>query len=250
MKISNPLAILLILICATIPSQAQKAEFKWETPLCINSGTFEESEVSREQIEATRKLISFGMGLPLQTEHMAWKPSDIEGLSLAKLDEEYRKVLADLTALKPVDSEFFRELKRRHLITLRRSYELKRVTLKAHSDRRVLVDFKPNHSGNEIAACYKKWGAPAAAGGESLLASWRVLLDEQMKINAAPDRLKARFDERYSSTDRDRWALAEVLGFGWWNCVNRTIPYVEMDGSAEREFRKLFRSVKSECDEP
>ena len=63
--------------------------------------------------------------------------------------------------------------------------------------------------------------------------------------------LQQRFDERYASADRDKWALIEVLSFGWWNCVNSSIPYVDSDGTPEQEFKKLFvKVVEKDCEEP
>lgn len=59
------------------------------------------------------------------------------------------------------------------------------------------------------------------------------------------------FEEQYASPDRMKFALVEVMTFGWWNCANKAIKYVDYDGSQEREFRKLFIRVKTiSCDEP
>jgi hypothetical protein len=42
------------------------------------------------------------------------------------------------------------------------------------------------------------------------------------------------------------------MAFGWWNCANEFIerPEQASDGTAEKEFRKLFTRVKEVCDEP
>jgi hypothetical protein len=238
--------IIFGLLILPLDAFAQDHVYKWDDVLCSFQGTYDPAKVSLKTIEDTKKLVDFGMGLPLQTDQMVWDPKDLRKLDVGALDTEYTSALKMLEDLKPANTEFFRDLKRRHIETLKKSYELKRVTLLAHSTPNVLKELE-----NSQGVCFEKWGLPVIVGGDELLNAWKGLLEEQMKVNGAPWRLKARFDERYASPQRDAWALIEILGFGWWNCVNGSIPYAENDGTAEEEFKKLFTKVESlDCDEP
>jgi hypothetical protein len=238
--------IFFALILLPAAAGAQVKIYKWDDVLCSFKGTYNPAKISLKTIEDTKKLVDFGMGLPLQTDQTVFDPKDLPGLDVDALDAEYRDTLKMLEGLKPADTEYFRSLKNKHIATLKKSYELKRVTLLAHTDPESLRDVS---SSQEV--CFEKWGLPVIAGGEVLANAWKALLEEQKKVNGAPDRLEARFVERYNSPDRMKWALVEVLGFGWWNCVNRSIPYVENDGTAEDEFKKLFVKVETvECEEP
>lgn len=224
---------------------AQPATFEWQDPFCLYRGSYDSSKVSEARLRDTRTLIDFGMGLPLDTDQAVFDVSDLGKLDVDKLDAEYRTVRKKLESLKPVDNAYFRDLKERHLNTLDASYRLKRITLLAHSKPITL------YYGNNHEECFSQWGRPVIEGGEALLEAWRRLTDEQKKKNASPDGVEARYRSRYDSPQRDKWALVEVLGFGWWNCVNESIPYVENDGTAEEEFKKLFTKVEDvECDEP
>ena len=245
MKPSKPLILLLLLLLSAAVFPQYKT-FEWDDVLCRFKGTYDPAKVSLATIEETKKLIDFGMGLPLQTDKTAWSPEDTGKLDVDALDKEYAETLKMLEELKPADTEFFRDLKRKHIETLKRSYELGRVTIKAYADPTVLRDYQESQQ-----ACFTNWGLPLIAGGDALLSAWRTLHEEQLKRNGAPDMLNARFNERYASEQRDAWARVEIMNFGWWNCVNRTIPYVENDGSAEEQFKKLFVKVETlECDEP
>lgn len=236
----------ILLLAFSAASSAQTREFSWSDMFCDFTGTYDPDKVTEQQLKDTWSLIEFGtMGLPLQTDQTVWDPSEIGELDVAALDAEYAEVKRSIESLNPVDNAYFRSLKKRHLKTLEASYALKRATLLAHTEPSVLKKVE----GQE--ACFTKWGAPVLAGGDTLLGAWKVLLAEQKERNGRPDMLQAKFDERYASAERDKWALVEVLSFGWWNCVNESIPYVENDGTAENEFKKLFVKVEEkDCEEP
>lgn len=243
-KTFSPFTVALVLSLAVSVS-AQNREFSWSDMFCDFTGTYDPNRVTEQQLNDTWMLIEFGMGLPLQTDQTVWDPSEIGDLDVAALDAEYAEAKKRLESLKPADSDYFRSLKQRHLKTLETSYRLKRVTLLAHTNASVLK----NVEGQE--ACFTKWGAPVVAGGDTLLSAWKTLLVEQKERNSRPEMLQQRFDERYASADRDKWALIEVLSFGWWNCVNSSIPYVDSDGTPEQEFKKLFvKVVEKDCEEP
>jgi len=245
MKLSRSLILLLLLLlpAAVFP---QYKTFEWDDVLCRFKGTYDPSKISLQTIEETKKLIDFGMGLPLQTDKTVWSPDDVSKLDADALDKEYTETLKMLEDLKPADTEFFRDLKAKHIETLKRSYEFGKVTIRAYADPTVLRDYQESQQ-----ACFTSWGLPLIAGGDALLSAWRELHEEQLKRNGAPDLLNARFNERYASEQRNEWARVEIMNFGWWNCVNKSIPYVENDGSAEEQFKKLFVKVETlECDEP
>lgn len=245
MKNLKTLTLSIILLALAPSAFAQMATFEWQEVVCLYKGTYDKSKVTEKTLRDTRTLIDFGMGLPLQTDQAVFEVDDLGKLDVEALDREYAKARSELLALKPVDTEYFRELKQRHLRTLDASYRLKRITLLAHTEPITLF------YGNDNEACFAKWGRPVIEGGQSLLDAWRRLTDEQKLRNASPEGVEARYQSRYNSPQRDQWALVNVLGFGWWNCVNESIPYVENDGTAEGEFRKLFSKIETvECDEP
>lgn len=238
------LFLFLFVVAAASAVFAQSATFEWQDDFCTFRGTYDPSKISEARIRETRELIDFGVGLPLQTDQTVFDIKDLGTLDVEALDAEYNTVRQKLESLRPFDNAYFRDLKQRHLKTLDASYRLKRITLLAHTKPITLV------FGNNHEECFSKWGRPVIEGGQSLLDAWRRLTDEQKKKNASPEGVEARYLSRFNSPQRDKWALVNVLGFGWWNCVNDSIPYVENDGAADEEFKKLFTKVESECDEP
>lgn len=233
-----------LLLLASSPLSAQQAAFEWDDMFCRFKGTYDPAKVTLRQLEDARKLIDLGTGLPLETEHSAWDPQNIERLDLEALDNEYTERKKRFESLELPAGNYFQELRNRQIAVLDRYYYLARMELRAH--------LQPGAIEKESEPeCFEEWGMPLNRGGEVLLTAWKELLQRQMKNNAAPARLEQQFNQRYYSAARDKWAFIEVIKFGWWNCVNDTIPYVDNDGTQEEEFRKLFESVTEiECDEP
>ena len=81
--------------------------------------------------------------------------------------------------------------------------------------------------------------------------AWREVNEESRTKNADPERLKRIFESQMRSPDRMRYALLEVMTFGWSNCANELIEYVVHDETPPEEYKKLFTKVRTiKCDEP
>ncbi|MEZ5422282.1 MAG: hypothetical protein R2682_04220 [Pyrinomonadaceae bacterium] len=83
-----------------------------------------------------------------------------------------------------------------------------------------------------------------------MLNAWRALTEEQAKKNADPARIRREYEAQLASSDRMKFALVEVMTFGWWNCANESIDYVQYDETQERELEKQFTNIHRDCDEP
>jgi hypothetical protein len=56
------------------------------------------------------------------------------------------------------------------------------------------------------------------------------------------------FQLKSNSTDSLKYAELEVLLFGWWNCANQFISYLD-DGIYQEEFEQNFIKFNCNCDE-
>lgn len=234
----------LALTIFAFSGNAQTRTFKWSDELCDYSGTYNSRKYTEAQLRNTVRLWMPG-GFSLETSATVFKPEDLPTLNLAALDAEYKAKSGELANLDIVKTPYWEALRKAKLAEMKQVYELSRLTIQGHRNPKVLNELV---GSNE---CKKKYAAPLIAGGDALLTAWRTLNEQHRKINADPERLRRIFDRQYSSPDRMKYALVEVMTFGWWNCANQAIKYVEYDGSQEREYKKLFIRVKTvRCDEP
>jgi hypothetical protein len=176
---------------------------------------------------------------------MVFKPADIDRLDVTKLDIEYELKSAELRALNIVREPYWQDLRTRMLSEMKQFYELSRVATLGYRTPRKLLDY------GQAPACNTKYAAPVIAGGDELMAAWvRVNVDSRAR-NGDPEFVRRKFEEQRASPDRVLFATVEVITFGWWNCANETIEYIDSDGTSEREFKKLFIRVKRlSCDAP
>lgn len=206
--------------------------------MCDYSGTYNSRLYTAKQLADTAKLVEPG-GFGITAWATVFHPNDLPNLSLQKLEDNYREQVNAVNALQLVNVPYFEKLRQDMLEELRQVYELSKVTIEAHSNPKVLRTY------NGAEACKTKFAEPLIAGGDSLLRTWRLVNEDSRSKNSDPERLRREFEQQMASPDRMKFALVEVMGFGWWNCVNETIFRVPTEGQQEREFKKLFTRVRT-----
>lgn len=223
---------------------AQQKVFKWSDELCDYQGTYNSRKFSATQLKDTAKLFSY-KGLPLTKTPTVFHPDDLDRLDLEGLNKEYAAILSELGSLDIVPVPYWQEQRRLKIAELKQVYELSNVSIRGYTDPHVLNEL----SGS--AACKTKFAAPLIAGGDTLINVWRNLNVERRENNADPASRRREFERELASADAIKFARVYVMAFGWWNCANENIKYIDYDGTQEREFRKLFVRVKTvKCDEP
>lgn len=245
MKIFLLTLIAIIAVAPLTTAAAQVKKFRWTTELCEFEGTYDARKYSEAELRNTLKLFALGGEFRLNTEATVWKFEDIARLDVAALDREYNRVMGELKNLKIARSPYFENLRQKKLKEVEQVYRLSRTTMQAYTNPAVIGEYK------SAAACVAKFAAPLANGGADLLGIWRAVNEDSRKKNGDPARLERIFNEQMNSADREKYARVEVMSFGWWNCANESIEYVEHDGTPEKQFDKLFSRVKTiSCDEP
>ncbi len=235
-------ALALILIASPLV-RAQNKTFKWSDALCDFSGTYNSKKYTPRPLADTLKLWQ-DYGAVMDASATVFTPDDLPKLSVEKLDAEYKRKAAQISALQIVATPYWDTQRRAKLSELKQVYELSRVTIRGHTDPRALME------AAGVEECKTKYAAPLVAGGDALLTAWRLVNEDSRRNNSDPERLRRLYEAQLASADRMKYALVEVMTFGWWNCANQSIKYVEYDGTQEREFEKLFVRVRRHCDEP
>lgn len=237
--------VAVLLAVSAVSAFAQKTSvLRWEDEMCEYSGTYDPKLHTAARLRNTLKLSLPGSYL-LETNTVAWSYGDIAKLDLTALDAEYNRKMTELKELDIVDVPYWQDYKKRMIREFEQVYALERANLISYSDPSKLLAY------TAAPDCTTKYAKPLIAGGDQLLAAWLGVNVDSRKKNADPDRLKRRFEQELRSPDKMKYALVEVMNFGWANCANALIERIDHDGTAEAEFKKLFKSVKTlRCYEP
>lgn len=236
--------VIALIILAALTASAQTRTFRWDDELCQYTGTYDAKKITLAALQNTLKLSRPG-SYSLETNSTVWKFSDIAELDIAALDSEYAQKSAELKALDIVHGPYWEALKQKKLLELDQVYRLNQTTMRAYRDQRILLEYK------DAPACTTKYANPLISGGDDLLKAWRTVNEDSRQKNADPERLRKIFEDQFSSENKMRFALIDVMTFGWSNCANALIDYVSYDGTHEQEFKKLFKRTKTlSCDEP
>jgi hypothetical protein len=209
------------------------------------TGTYDSKKYTAAELRNTLKL--FGANAPrIDFQAAVWKHDEIAKLDVAALDREHEQKSKMIRELDIVKVPFWENLRQATLKELQQIYELSKTTAMAYTRPEAIKEYPRAES------CKMKYAGPIMAGGENLVAAWREVNLASQKVNASPQVLQERFDRENASPDRLKFALIETMSFGWWNCANESIerPELASDGTAEKEFRKLFTRVREVCDEP
>ena len=237
---------LLLLLLLVPAAYGQTRTFEWTDELCSFKGTYNSRNLSERKLRNTVRLTRPGDLSLSSVGATVWNFSEIAELDTTRLDREYNAVKSELENLDIIDTPYWQGARAARLKEIEQVYRLARLTMRAYAEPKVLREYPGS------GACKTKFAEPIIAGGDKLLAAWRVVnLDSQSK-NSDPARLQRRFDEQINSPQKFEYALVETMAFGWWNCANAEIEYDERSSNGEyhREFRKLFTRVTEECDEP
>jgi hypothetical protein len=93
-------------------------------------------------------------------------------------------------------------------------------------------------------------GPPRCASIAVLFTTWKAFTEEQKTRNGSPDGYMERFYEKYNSPEKISYAKVDLITFAWGNCANETLTHLNRDEKTEIEFNKLFRNIKTACEEP
>lgn len=213
--------------------------------MCEFTLTYDSKKYTESELRNTARLFEHGP-FTLSYHPMVFKYEDIAKLDVAKLEQEYARKSAALKALKIVKSPFWETVRQRKIKEMDQSYQLRRTQTLAYRDPKVLREY------TAAPACNAKYAEPLISSGESLFKVWLDVNLEGRARNCCPNEVKAKFEQQMGSPDRAKYALVEVMAFGWGNCANALIDHDERanDGTYLKEFKKLFTRVRESCEEP
>ncbi len=232
------------LLLAAIAVTAQTRTFRWQDELCTYDGTYNAGKVSVVQLRNTLKLARPG-SYSLETNTTVWNFEDIAKIDLKSLDLEFQRKSAELKALDIAAAPYWQDFRKKKLREMEQVYKLERTTMRAYREPAALLEYR------DAPTCTAKFAEPIIAGGDELLKTWLLVNEDSRSKNSDPERLKRIFDNQLRSPDKFRFALLEVMAFGWSNCANELIEYINYDGTPEREFKKLFTKTRTiRCEEP
>lgn len=174
---------------------------------------------------------------------LTFEPTDIDKLSLDSLEADYAKLHQQYQQLQVVPQPVWQKLKQDRLQELESEYKAKKLLIQAYINPAILLTVA--YPGN----CTQYVRNLATRNDSLIRRDWEQLVQERSQQNGYPQNVIARFHEQLDSPDWYRYAQVDLLSFGWWNCVNRTLPQPEPTMRMHQQYKQLFAQVQSECDD-
>jgi hypothetical protein len=236
------LIVVLWLANAAVPGQYRK--FHFEDEICAYKGTYNTRLYTEKQLAGAYRLwFTREFEMDIYKARVTYV-SDIEKLpTTAQIDYEYALKSAALKKLEVVNLPFWKNLKAQKLKILEQDYKLARASVQAYRKPAALSEV------TFAEACVRRYAPPLTAGGNTLLAFWRALVEERLKDRADADAERKNIERILAAEDRFQYAQLVIISYEWWNCAYPLIDRGEADRVASKKFWKLFKRVETEgCD--
>ncbi len=216
---------------------AQTDVFNWEEGLTKYNGTFDTKTNTKENLD---RIFDHLIHTPASFFEIAnvWAINQMDSTFLNPLDSAYRVNKTILEQIVLPQGSFWKDLKTKRLTEMDQFYMAKRLEILSYTNPTILLNDKYSY-------CFQY--AQALNGtDEELLFAWKMLHDEQKKTNSSPETLEARYLLELSSENSLLFAKLNVTMYGWWNCINSQLPYVnDTNGHFLKEFKTFF--IKTEA---
>lgn len=231
-------SFLTIVLFLSIPLFGIGQKIQFSDMVCEYEGIYDPGKYTKKQLMDTRKVLESNFVLSFDEE------LDQPEYSLQNLHDNYNEKMAYLSALNIVDDDFFKRV----VDTLHRSlnFQLAAYTayIMGYTDPTILLAFPQSES------CLEYYAKPLLAGKNKLYDAYKKLTLKQMENNSSPAKIWENYTNAMASPQRDSVAFDTVLRYGWWNCINRNIPYLNQDLHLENAYLSLFEEVKTvQCDD-
>ncbi len=238
--------LLVCLFCVCGVAHSQNQTFSWKDESCEYISTYNPSKVTQTQLNNCYKL-AFSQEFRLENTPSVFSTASINDLGLDSLTVEYQFKLQRLKTLCIPRSIFWEGLRSSSIKELKQVYELSRAAYLGYSDPAKLKQYVSE------APCLPKYRDAIIAGGDKLIAQWRELTALSAETNCCPEQVWASFNHELESKEKMQHARVYVMTFGWWNCANGYVDYIDKYydfDTKNEEFCKLFVSTRTVlCDE-
>lgn len=220
--------------------------YVWQADMCEYRGSYPSGQYTHEELQSTydvwMKLSSGFTAAP-----SVYSPSDIDEIDLSDMKKEYEELVAFVDNARIVDVPFWKEFVIVEKRNIKKQFDLLTMRTKAYTDPSVLLK---NPYLDEKSEC-NRYAKALNASDEELYAAWEAWANEAKKNNGDPDGFMRRFYDKFNSSDKKRYAYIDLIGFGWWNCVNHAVINYPDHTQLFENFNKLFIKVEEfNCEEP
>lgn len=212
------------------------ANYRYEEGTCSCQATFDSTKYSREQLDNCDFLWN-RIGLKASGE--ANSIEDMYTMNLQSIQSECDGLINKLEYMDIPDHPFWQRCRQEYLKSYSDVCELMLITAQGYTNPEILREYE---TADSKAVIYRE---ALIAGGDELLAAWKLVHGYSLQINGEPETLQQRFEQEYYSKDALELARLDVMSFGWWNSLN---PYTQefIGAPFDQNFQDLL--VENDCD--
>ncbi|MDE5493565.1 hypothetical protein [Elizabethkingia meningoseptica] len=224
--------------------------YSYQTFNCDNKGYYDPAKYKREEIDGVYKLLYKYSGVNFDS-YSVFKLSDLDEIRknknthLAKLEQQYQEKKKELYSLKVIDAPIWKKLREETIQAFENEYQLHKSLILGYSDPSSLTKSKFYET------CKSYVDAVSSPDKQKMYSAWKTHVEAQSKINADPKRIIDEFNNKLKTSQRNDYALIDLIGMGYHNCANGSFrPPVDEEGKIFTSFDKIFTKRKADCDEP
>lgn len=224
--------------------------YSYQTFSCDNKGYFDSAKYKKEEIDGVNKLLYQFNGVLFDTRPV-FKLSNLEEIRqnreayLQDLEKQYQEKKKELYSLKVIDLPMWKKLQDETIQSFENEYQLNKEEINAYSDPSTLKNSKFYNT------CREHIDAISSPDKEKMYAAWKNYIEVRSKNNADPQGVMTRFNAKMNDPQKEDYALIDLIGLGFHNCANSSFrPKRNDEGTAYKDFDKLFTKLKRNCDEP
>lgn len=235
------LALLLSIFSVSGITRSQTLTFNWQDENCEYISSYNPNTVTQVQLSNCYQL-AFSQEFRLKNTPSVFSTASVNTIKLDSLTVEYQFKLQRLKTMNLPRSLFWEGLRSSTVKELKQVYELSRVAYLSYSDPSKLQQYSSE------APCLPKYRDAIIAGGEKLIAQWRELIAQSAETNCCPEQVWSSFNHDLESKEKIQHARVYVMTFGWWNCANEYVDYIDKYydfDTKNEEFCKLFLSTRT-----
>lgn len=220
-----------------------KTKFNWGNFMCTFYGEYKSSYFTKTQLKNTSFLIPGSSDLT-SIVALHFKGSEVKDKPDAEnFYRQYSEKLNRLENLDVIPSAYWLEEKRRVIEIFKSQAAIDILIIKACEDPKVL---KSIYSSPKCI----RYADALIEKGDKLKEVWKEVSMEHSKEKQS-DALLLEYNQFSDSADWYRHAFYTVIEFGWRNTINNYLPHNSNshDPAVDRNFRKLFTTIQSRCDD-
>jgi hypothetical protein len=206
--------------------------YVWFHDMCEYKGYYDSIIYKKEILDNLYNLWQ-GNNMTLSDYTSIFDFRDTNKLNIDSLNIEYKRIKKHIQNIKIIEIPLWQNLRKARIKELDTIYETQKSYIEGFKNPKQLLNNKYSNFCKEFAE------ALASDNKQDLLDEWKNFIK-----NINNPITYEKYLKQSKTPEKYLYAKIHLMTFGWWNCCNHFIKYVEKTEEMEKEFNKFFIKVE------